>query len=106
MKRIIFDEAYRTVKLNEGDRKISLPMIQAIIRSLAVAAVKGQHQEKCDRSITVLEKFLGEEKLNNGQRQIILNKLDLWRHRKAEIAENYSGLGATSTCEAHWRRTL
>jgi len=44
MKRIIFDEAYRTVKLNEGDRKISLPMIQAIIRSLAVSAVKGQHR--------------------------------------------------------------
>jgi hypothetical protein len=44
MKRIIFDEAYRTVKLNEGDRKINLPMIQAIIRSLAVAAVKGQHR--------------------------------------------------------------
>jgi hypothetical protein len=44
MKSIILDEAYRKITLNEGDRKIDIPMVQAIIRSLAVAAVKGQHR--------------------------------------------------------------
>jgi hypothetical protein len=44
MNSIILNEAYRTITLNEGDRKINLPMVQAIVRSLAVAAVKGQHR--------------------------------------------------------------
>jgi hypothetical protein len=42
LKRIVLDEAYRRIKLNEGDRKISIPMIQAVLRSIALAAAKGQ----------------------------------------------------------------
>lgn len=44
MKSIVIDEAYRRIKVNDGDRKISIPMVQAIIRSLALAAVKGQQR--------------------------------------------------------------
>jgi hypothetical protein len=44
MKSIILDEAYRTIKINEGDRRITIPMVQAIIRSLALSAVKGQQR--------------------------------------------------------------
>jgi hypothetical protein len=42
MKSIILGEAYRNIKLNEGNRRISMPIIQAVIRSLGIAAVKGQ----------------------------------------------------------------
>jgi hypothetical protein len=42
MKKILREEAYRTIKINDGEREVSVPMVQAILRSLAVSAVKGQ----------------------------------------------------------------
>lgn len=39
---IILGEAYRSIKVNDGDRQISIPMVQAIIRSMALSAAKGQ----------------------------------------------------------------
>ncbi|MGB3315112.1 MAG: DUF5681 domain-containing protein, partial [Albidovulum sp.] len=44
MKGIILDEAYRTITVRDGERSITIPMVQAIIRSLAVNAAKGQHR--------------------------------------------------------------
>lgn len=38
---LILEEAYRLVTIREGDRLIELPAIQASIRSLAIAAMKG-----------------------------------------------------------------
>jgi len=42
MKTIVIQEAYRTIKVNDGERRISVPLVQAAIRSLAVNAAKGQ----------------------------------------------------------------
>lgn len=42
LKGIILDEAYRTIKVTEGKRQISIPMAQAIVRALAVNAARGQ----------------------------------------------------------------
>ena len=42
LKAIILDEAYRTIKVNEGDRRITLSMAQAVVRSLATNAARGQ----------------------------------------------------------------
>lgn len=44
MKSIILDEAYRTITVRDGDRNVTVSMAQAIIRSLAVNAAKGQHR--------------------------------------------------------------
>ena len=44
MKSILLDEAYRTIKVNEGSGQITVPMAQAVIRSLAVNAVKGNQR--------------------------------------------------------------
>ena len=44
MKTILLEEAYRTIKVNEGLGQISVPMAQAVIRSLAVNAVKGNQR--------------------------------------------------------------
>ncbi len=41
LKAIILDEAYRTIKVNDGEKQISVPMAQAIVRSMAVTAAKG-----------------------------------------------------------------
>jgi len=42
LKSIILGEAYRTIKVNDGDRQVSISMAQAIVRSLAISAAKGQ----------------------------------------------------------------
>lgn len=43
-KEIILAEAYRTIKVSDGDRNVSIPMAQAVVRALAVNAAKGQHR--------------------------------------------------------------
>ena len=42
LKSIVIAEAYRTIKVNEGERQITLSMAEAIIRALAVNAARGQ----------------------------------------------------------------
>ena len=44
MKDIILDEAYRGITVRDGDRSVTMPMAQAIVRSMAVNAAKGQHR--------------------------------------------------------------
>ena len=44
LKGIILEEAYRTIKVRDGDRHVSVPIAQAVVRSLAVNAAKGQHR--------------------------------------------------------------
>lgn len=41
LKSIILDEAYRDISVRDGDRNVSIPMAQAIVRALAVNAAKG-----------------------------------------------------------------
>lgn len=42
LKEIILDEAYRTIDVRDGDRTVTVPMAQAVVRSLAVNAAKGR----------------------------------------------------------------
>jgi hypothetical protein len=41
LKKIVLEEAYRSITVNDGDKQITVPMAQAIVRSLAVTAAKG-----------------------------------------------------------------
>lgn len=43
MKTILMEEAYREITVRDGDRNVSVPMAQAIVRSMAVNAAKGDH---------------------------------------------------------------
>jgi hypothetical protein len=40
-QEMILEEAYRMVSVREGDRIIELPAIQAVLRAMGVAAMKG-----------------------------------------------------------------
>lgn len=44
LKAIVLEEAYRDILVRDGEKNVKVPMAQAIIRSLAVNAVKGQHR--------------------------------------------------------------
>ena len=44
LKSIVLEEAYRTIKVRDGTRNVSVPMATAIVRSLAVNAAKGNNR--------------------------------------------------------------
>ncbi|SEV91466.1 hypothetical protein SAMN04488515_0206 [Cognatiyoonia koreensis] len=44
LKDIVLEEAYRNITVRDGDRNVSIPMAQAVVRSMAVNAAKGQHR--------------------------------------------------------------
>ncbi|MEM7006904.1 MAG: DUF5681 domain-containing protein [Pseudomonadota bacterium] len=44
MKDLILDEAYRYITIRDGQRSVTIPMAQAVMRSLAVNVAKGQHR--------------------------------------------------------------
>jgi hypothetical protein len=44
LKSIILEEAYRTIKVRDGEKHVSVPIAQAVVRSLAVNAARGQHR--------------------------------------------------------------
>ncbi|UYV38371.1 DUF5681 domain-containing protein [Rhodobacteraceae bacterium D3-12] len=44
LKDLVIEEAYRGVTVRDGDRSVTVPMAQAILRSMAVNAAKGQHR--------------------------------------------------------------
>ena len=55
LKEIIIEEAYRTIKVSEGTRQITVPLAKAVMRALAVNAARGQL-----RSQQVFTKLLSE----------------------------------------------
>jgi hypothetical protein len=46
LQTIVLQEAYRTITVNDGNRHVSVPMAQAVIRSLAVSAAKGNSRSQ------------------------------------------------------------
>lgn len=46
MKTIILEEAYRSITVRDGTRNVTVSIAQAVLRSLAVNAVKGQHRSQ------------------------------------------------------------
>ena len=44
MKAIVLEEAYRTIGIRDGDKMVDMPVIQTIIRGLALSAAKGNHR--------------------------------------------------------------
>jgi hypothetical protein len=42
LKTIVLEEAYRTIKVGEGKRQVTIPMAKAVVRALAVNAARGQ----------------------------------------------------------------
>lgn len=44
LKTIVLQEAYRAIKVRDGNRNVSVPMATAIVRALAVNAAKGNNR--------------------------------------------------------------
>jgi hypothetical protein len=61
LAEIILGEAYRPVKMNDGKKRVTMPVIEAMVRSLAVNAVRGQL-----RSQQLFAKLLAETEQRRG----------------------------------------
>jgi hypothetical protein len=46
LRDIVIAEAYRTIKVKDGGRDVSVPMAQAVVRSIAVNAVRGDQRSQ------------------------------------------------------------
>lgn len=44
LKEIVLEEAYRMIGVRDGAREVKVPMAQAVVRAMAVNAVKGQQR--------------------------------------------------------------
>ena len=62
LKSIILEEAYRTIKFNDGAAQVSVPVAQAVMRSLAVTAAKGN-----TRAQKLFSELLSNTELSNKQ---------------------------------------
>lgn len=46
MKDLIIEESYRDISVRDGDRTVTVPMAQAILRSMSLKAAKGDHRSQ------------------------------------------------------------
>ena len=46
MKTVVLEEAYRMIGVRDGDRLVEIPVIQAIVRSVALHAAKGHQRSQ------------------------------------------------------------
>ena len=83
LKGIILEEAYRTITINEGEKRLSIPIAQAIVRSMAVNAARGQH-----RAQRLFAELLGTTEASNQAlyRDYLCSALDYKKNWQDEIA--------------------
>lgn len=77
LKAIILEEAYRTIKVSEGQRQVTIPMVKAVVRALAVNAARGQL-----RSQLLFAKLVSEtERANKASREELLQNAFEYKRR-------------------------
>ena len=89
LKDIVQMEAYREIKVNDGARQITIPMAQAIIRSLAVGAAKGL--QRSQRLFTEL--LMMTEKENRAQYEAGMDMAIEYRNGWGQELERRQALG-------------
>jgi Family of unknown function (DUF5681) len=92
LKAIIIEEAYRTIKVTEGNRQIAIPMVKAIMRSMATNAARGQH-----RAQQKFTELLSEtERANKAQKDELLNTAIIYKTEWEQELERCKRLGITA----------
>lgn len=84
LKDIIIAEAYRRIEIREGERTVSYSMAQAVVRSLAVNAVKGQSraQKLFTELLTTTED--ANKRLYDDYRETLMNYKFEWERELEE----------------------
>ncbi|MEL7347301.1 MAG: DUF5681 domain-containing protein [Pseudomonadota bacterium] len=90
LKAIILDEAYRRITVREDERNVTIPIAQAVMRSLAVYAAKGQHRaqrlfSELLASTESANKLLNVEWLETAIEYKVQWERELWRREQLGI---------------------
>jgi Family of unknown function (DUF5681) len=92
LKKLIIEEAYRPIKVTEGKRQITIPMVQAILRSQAMKAARGDH-----RAQQKFTELLSEtERANKAQKDELLNEAVKYKTYWEQELERCKRLGITA----------
>lgn len=90
LKFIIQQEAYRSIPIRDGDKLVEIPIIQAVVRGLAVSAAKGD--TKAQRTFTDLlmsvedgQKALNDEYLKTAMDYKVSGMKEIERCKKLGI---------------------
>jgi hypothetical protein len=59
LKQVVLEECYRTIDIRDGEKAVALPVIQTVVRSLALNAVRGN--QRSQRILTDLLKWVERE---------------------------------------------
>ncbi len=83
MKSIVMQEAYRGIKVNDGARQITIPMAQAVMRAIAMKAVKGDHRSQRLFSELLTETERADKKLHDEWTNTALDYKRWWEEEIA-----------------------
>lgn len=94
LKTIVIEEAYRTIKVRDGGRNITIPMAQAVMRTLALSAVKGNNRAaqiftKIIQTVETENKKLHSEWLNSALDYKLAWDQELQRRTRLGIVAPY-----------------
>ena len=89
MKSILIEEAYRAIKVRDGSREVTIPMIRAVVRSMALAAVKGQARSQ--RMFTAL--LQATEKERKAEHDLTLETAIEYKTQWEDELERRTALG-------------
>lgn len=81
VENLVLTEAYRPIQIRENDKLIELPMIQAVLRSLGVAAVKGSHRAQL--AITGLVQAI--EQRSTDERRMLMQSIMEYKQGWEEV---------------------
>ena len=98
LKALALEEAYRTIKIKDGDALVELPTIQAVLRNVTLSAAKGNQ-----RAQRMLLDFVGEvEGERCRDRQLLFQEAVLCKQRGEEEIARRASAACRSRC---WCRT-
>jgi Family of unknown function (DUF5681) len=83
MKTLVLEEAYRPIQIRDGNKLVELPVVQAVVRSLALSAAKGQPRSQ-RMLIDLLAAVEGERRSN--RERLFEEVIDYKLHWQKEIA--------------------
>lgn len=89
LRDIVIAEAYRTIKVKDGGRDVSVPMAQAVVRSIAVNAVRGDQRSQKMFTDLVNTTEAKNKKLHDEYSQTMID----YKHSREEEIERCKLMG-------------
>lgn len=88
LEELVLREAYRPITLRENGELVELPMIQAVLRSLGLAAVKGSHRAQIAITQMISAVEAKQYEVQRGYVLAMLEYKEVWKEEFDRCDEN------------------